>query len=426
MKIKADNQGVRYMFRSLRIRNFRLYFMGQTISLTGGWIQQIAMSWLVYKLSGSVALLGTVFFVSQIPMFFILPFSSAIIDKTNKKLMLFATQALFMVHSILLSILYFTSLIKIWHILVLSFVYGLINSFDNPNRQAFYIELVPKDNILNAVALNSTVLNSTRLIGPAIAGVLIGIIGEGGCFLINSFAAFLSLGFILFIEYKRMSISQNKLRVIKDIKEALSYISSSLPTKAIMIIVFFFCFLVFPITTFIPAYVKDVLSLESDSLGLIMAFIGVGSLLASFFLASRKEILSLGRIQLVSLLASSILIIPFFFVKSIYLSLLLSVLLGFSIVGVIASTTTVLQALTSEDIKARILGCYLIFFTLGSSLGNLFLGWLSDIIGLAYAIGVSGFVAILAILIYLPYRKKVNKLTKDIYIEKGVVEVIPV
>ena len=173
-------------FSSLRFTNFRLYFYGQVISLSGNWMQQIAMSWLVYRLTGSVALLGTIYFISQIPMFFMTPLSSAIIDKVNKKIVLILTQIFFILHALTLTILYFTNLIEVWHLISLSFLLGIINAFDNPTRQAFYTSLVPKEFIINAVALNSTVLNATRLIGPAIAGFLIVIVGEGGCFLINS------------------------------------------------------------------------------------------------------------------------------------------------------------------------------------------------------------------------------------------------
>ncbi len=412
-------------FSSLRFTNFRLYFYGQVISLSGNWMQQIAMSWLVYRLTGSVALLGTIYFISQIPMFFMTPLSSAIIDKVNKKIVLILTQILFILHALTLTILYFTNLIEVWHLISLSFLLGIINAFDNPTRQAFYTSLVPKEFIINAVALNSTVLNATRLIGPAIAGFLIIIVGEGGCFLINSITYIFSIIFLLMIRLHKDSIKHKPISIINDIKEGFNYMHKNIPIKVLMAITLLFCFFIFPLITFIPAYVKDILNMGSETLGLIMSFIGVGSLLASLYIASRKEILSLGKIQFIGILVCGLIVMPFFFVGSLIITILLSIILGFTMVCAIASTNTILQALTHNEMKGRIMGYYLMFFTLGASFGNLFFGYLADILSLPYSMLISGALTIIGLLFYIPYYTRVNQLTKDKYIEIGILPNIP-
>jgi len=227
------------------------------------------------------------------------------------------------------------------------------------------------------------------------------------------------------IRLNKDSIKHKPISIINDIKEGFNYMHKNIPIKVLMAITLLFCFFIFPLITFIPAYVKDILNMGSETLGLIMSFIGVGSLLASLYIASRKEILSLGKIQFIGILVCGLIVMPFFFVESLIITILLSIILGFTMVCAIASTNTILQALTHNEMKGRIMGYYLMFFTLGASFGNLFFGYLADILSLPYSMLISGALTIIGLLFYIPYYTRVNQLTKDKYIEIGILPNIP-
>ncbi|MFA6200656.1 MAG: MFS transporter [Bacteroidales bacterium] len=419
MKIKGSN-----IFDSLRFRNFKLYFYGQCISLIGTWMQQVAMGWLVYRLTGSLILLGTLVFLSQIPTIFITPFASALIDKISKKKVLIFTQSFSMLQALILTILVFTNTIdasNIWIILLLSIFLGIVNAFDGPTRQSFYTSLVPQEYLTNAVALNSAIINGSRLIGPAIGGLLIGIFGEGGCFLINTVSYTFVIVALFKIRLDTIEINKAKLNMISDMKEGFHYMNERTPIKILLIITLIFSFLIFPITSFFPAYTKDTLQGGSETLGLIMSFLGIGSLSGALFLASRKSIVGLDKIQFFGVMVASLIIIPYFFVTSLWISLILSPLLGFCLVGTIASTNTMLQALTESKMKGRIMGYYTICFIGGSALGSLFLGWLSHYFSLSIIMASSGIICLIGLIIYSPYLKQISIQQKRIYTERGII-----
>jgi Arabinose efflux permease len=410
-------------FESLKYRDFSLYFYGQCVSCIGSWMQQLAMGWLIYRLTNSIALLGVVGFCSQIPVIFVSPFSSAIIDRLNKKHILLCTQIFFMLSALCLTLLVFLNILtnqNVWIILVLSILIGITNSFDMPTRQAFYTSLVPKECLSNAVALNSTVINGSRFIGPAIAGVLIGFISEGGCFLINTISYLFVIVAIMFI--KATDKKDNKtIHLISDIKEGYTYMKKRLPIKVLLVIMFGFSFFIFPVTTFFPAYAKDILGGDSTTLGILMSLLGLGAFIAALYLASRKSVLGLGKIQFTALLIASLLIIPFFFVKVKIIAFLLAMILGFCWVCSIVTTNTMLQALTESYMKGRIMGYYTMCFIGGSALGSLVLGLLCKCLSLPIVMSICGVMCLIGLCIYYPHKKYISKLKLKAYRERGIV-----
>lgn len=419
MKIKGVN-----LFDSLRFRNFKLYFYGQCISLIGTWMQQVALGWLMYRLTGSIALLGTIVFISQIPTLFITPFASAFIDKVNKKYILIFTQAFSMLQALILTILIFLNILdstNIWIILVLSLLLGIVNAFDGPTRQSFYTSLVPQEYLTNAVALNSAIINGSRLIGPAIGGLLIGVFGEEGCFLVNTISYIFVIIALFMIKIDNIGIKKEQLHMFSDMKEGFQYMNERIPIKLLLLMTLIFSSLIFPITTFIPAFVRDTLKGGSETLGLLMSFFGIGSLSAALFLASRKSIEGLDKIQFSGITFASLIIIPYFFVTSLWVALILSVFLGFFMVGAIASTNTMLQALIESKMKGRIMGNYTICFIGGSALGSLFLGWLSHFFSLSVIMASSGLICLIGLIIYSPYRKQISIQQRKIYTERGII-----
>ncbi len=412
------------LFESLKYRNFKLYFLGQCVSMVGSWIQQIAMGWLVYRLTGSVALLGVIVFLSQFPTFVVTPFVSTLIDKINKKTILVFTQTFFMLHALTLTILIFTSTLNssnVWIVLVLSFFFGVVNALDGPTRQAFYTSLVPKEMLTNAVALNSAVINGSRLIGPAIGGVVIGLFGEGVCFLIDTISFLFVIVALLKIKLPDTETLSEKVHLVQDIKEGIHYILKCLPIKVLLIMTFSLSFFIFPITSFLPAYVKDTLGGGSEMLGTLMSSLGIGSFTGALVLASRRNIIGLEKIQQTGIFIASLFLIPFFFIKNAFLSHILIIVIGYSMVSAIASTNTMIQALTPIYMKGRVMGYYTICFIGGSSLGNLAIGWFSKLYSLQIVMAVCGVLCLISLLLFYPYRKEIALEQNKIYSERGII-----
>ncbi|MDR1761571.1 MAG: MFS transporter [Bacteroidales bacterium] len=409
------------IFESFQYRNFRLYFTGQCLSQTGTWMQQIAMSWLIYNLTGSVVLLGMVVFLAQIPMMILTPFLSVLVDRFNKRSILLVEQSCAMCLAATLAILVFTDTIQIWHIMTLSICGGCISAIDMPTRQSFYTTLVPAEKLSNAIALNSAIINGARLFGPALAGVLIPIISEGGCFLLNAISYVCVLIALVKIDYTHTAQSNKKFSVFSDFKEGFSYIYHSFPIRTLLLTVSIFSFCVFTFTTFIPAYIKDILGGDSRYLGLFMSCFGIGSFSAAMYLAARKSVLGLGKIVSICMLLSSLSVIPLFHVRTIWVALILAVLLGFGLICTVASCNTLIQTILTPSMRGRVMGYYSMGFVGAGALGSLLWGWVSKFTNLPTAMGISGGICIIAAIVFERVRPKIRKHTHHIYVSKGII-----
>lgn len=414
------------IFDSMRFRNFRLYFIGQCISQTGTWMQQIAMSWLVYTLTDSIVLLGTVVFLSQIPILFVTPFSSVFTDRYDKRKILLLTQFLAMLQAAVLAVLVFTNTITTGAIMALSFFLGCVNSLDMPTRQAFYPSLVPQKKLSNAIALNSAIINGSRLIGPAIGGVFVQMIGEGGCFLLNAISYLFVLWALILIKYKPKKSDHEHKQVLHELREGFLYVKNSIPIRAILILITVFSFCGFNVTTFLPAYVKDTLNGSSGLLGLIMGCFGVGAFGAAMFLAARKSVLGLGKVVVLTISLSSLCLIPIFLIKTIVPVIFVAMLLGFGLICSIAAMNTLLQSLSHQQMRGRVMGYYSMAFVGFSALGNLFWSWIGKIIGLSYTMIACGGMLALSAFLFEKFRPIIRKHAQQIYIEKGIIKEIAI
>jgi len=316
--------------QSLKSRHYRLFFIGQSVSLIGTWMQVIAISWLVYDLTDSALLLGLVGFFSQVPSFFIAPFSGVFVDRWNRHRILVVTQSLSMIQAFLLAFLTLTGRITIWQIILLSLCLGLINAFDMPARQAFIVEIVEKrSDLANAIALNSSMVNSARLIGPAIAGILVAAVGEGFCFLINGIT-FLSVIFsLLAMKLKKKPEHRHSNNIFHDIKEGFRYSFGFIPIRSILLFLGLVSFIGMPYTVLMPIFAKDILHGGPNLLGYLMSAGGIGALLGGIYLASRKTVVGLGRILAASTGIFGISLILFSTSRVLWLSLLMMLIGGF-------------------------------------------------------------------------------------------------
>ena len=409
------------IFSSLESKNYRLYFTGQSISLIGSWMQSIAMGWLVYRLTGSKFLLGFIGFTSQIPSFILSPFAGVITDRFNRHKIMLWTQILFMVQAILLSALVLFNVIQVWHIIVLSLFFGFISAFDAPARQSLVIDLIDKpENLGNAIALNSAMFNGARLFGPAIAGILIAIVKEGPCFLINA----LSYIAVIFALYKikiPVKVKKETKNMNDGFKEGFAYTFGFKPIKILLILLAVLSLIGLPYSTLMPAYAAETLKGSSHTYGFLMSATGAGAFLGAIYLASRKTILGLGKIIAFSSVSFGFSLIGIAFCNYLGISLFILFLAGFFMITAIASINTLVQTLTDEDMRGRVMSFYAMALMGMNPIGNLIAGSLASGIGISNTLLCGGIITIAAGTWFALVRPSLKKHTHSIYIKKGFV-----
>lgn len=319
----VDQSTLKQIFSSLRSKNYRLYFYGQGISLIGTWIQNIALSWLVYRLTGSVFLLGLVGFTTQIPTFILTPFTGVITDRYDRMAIMRSAQVLFMIHAFVMAFLVLSGHIEVWHIIALSIVFGVINAFDAPARQSLVIDLIddPK-NLGNAIALNSAIFNGARLVGPAIAGMLIAVVGEGVCFLINAFSFIFVIGALWQIKILKERVAPPEKDFKKSFFEGLRYTFGTKEIRNLILLLGVMSLTAFPSIVLLPAYAKEILHGGADTLGFLMSALGAGALVGALYMASRKSTKGLENIITVTTLILSAMISLTGVTSSMWLALL--------------------------------------------------------------------------------------------------------
>lgn len=404
------------IFRALRYRNFRLFFMGQSVSLIGTWMQQVAMSWLVYRLTGSVFILGIVGFSSQIPAFIISPVTGVLADRWNRHLILKFTQTCAMIQAFILAFLTLSRSIAVWHIIALGIFLGLINSFDIPARQSFIIDMVEKKEILgNAIALNSFMFNMARLIGPSIAGIVIAVVGEGACFLINGIS-FLAVIVSLFL----MKITARKIKpkashILQEIKEGFDYTFGFVPIRSILILLGTISLMGMSYVVLMPVFAKDILHGGPSMLGFLMASAGIGALAGNIFLASRKNLLKLGNIIPISSSIFAVGLIAFSLSRLLWLSMLLLVVVGFGFMVNMASCNIVLQTIVDDDKRGRVMSFYAMAFMGMTPVGSLLAGVLASRVGATNTLIIGGTFCIFAALVFANKIPILKKMIHPIY-----------
>ncbi|HPS58431.1 MAG TPA: MFS transporter [Spirochaetota bacterium] len=397
--------GLRKAFRSLKYRNYRLFFMGQAVSLIGTWMQQVAVSWLAYRLTGSAIILGTVAFCAQIPVFILSPFTGALGDRLNRRNILFATQIFSMIQSFIFFVLTFTGIITTWHIVVLSLALGVINSFEMPTRQAFLLEMVDdKRDLPNAIALNSAAFNSSRLIGPAIAGIVVAFSGEAVCFAVNSASYFASAAALMMMRFAPApAYAAGKL--FDDIKEGFRYVRGNRLVRDLLIVVAFTSFFSMMFPVLLPIFAREVLKGDSHTFGFLVSAAGAGALAATMFLAIRTSIKGLWGIInacMMTLAAAFMLLSVHALLVMVMIFLALA---GFSTIVVIASCNTILQTVSDSDKRGRVISFYIMAFTGAAPLGSLAAGYVSHRIGAPWTFLCAGVVCLAAGILILFRRK---------------------
>jgi MFS family permease len=423
-RASASNNQVssKFILRALHHKNYRLFFGGQSISLIGTWMQQIAMSWLVYRLTNSALLLGIVGFSSHIPIFLLASVAGVYADRWNRHRILVVTQTLSMIQALILAILTLTGAIEVWQIIILSTCLGIVNAFDMPTRQSFFVELVEKSEDLgNAIALNSFTFNAARLVGPSIAGILIGYLGEGFCFLINGISFIGIIIALLAINVPKREEVVRISHVWQDLKEGYSYAFGFEPIRYILLQLGLMSFMGMSYTVLMPIFARDILHGGPHTLGFLMAASGVGALVGSIYLASRRTILGLGRIIASASAVFGMGIMCFSLSKVFIISLCLLFVAGFGLMVQIVSSNTILQSIVEEDKRGRIMSIYATALIGMAPFGSLFAGILASWIGAPYTIIVSGTACIIGSLLFALMLPEIRKKVRPIYIKMGII-----
>jgi len=415
------HSGLWPIFRALDNRNYRFFFFGQGVSLIGTWMQQLAMGWLVYRLTGSAFLLGIVGFAAQIPMLLLAPFAGVLSDRWRRHRVLIATQALSMLQAFTLAILTLTGSIQIWHIIVLSVILGLVNSFDMPARQAFTLEMVDrKEDLSNAIALNSSLFNASRLLGPALAGVIIAALGEGLCFLLNAVSYLAVLYSLLAMRLGPQPAQARETHILEGLREGLRYAFGFLPIRNILLLLGLTSLVGMPYTILMPVVAKDILHGGPATLGILMAGTGVGALLGAIYLASRKTVLGLGRWIAVATGLFGFGLIGFSFSRHLALSLPMLFVSGFGMIVGIAASNTILQTIAEEDKRGRLMSLYVVSFAGMAPFGSLLAGVLSSRIGAPATLAWCGAVCLLGGALFASQLKSLRAEVRPIYRAKGI------
>ena len=398
------------IFRSLRYKNFRLFFSGQIISLIGTWMQTIAMSWLVYRMTNSPLILGMIAFSSQIFAFFLSPFIGVFVDRYNRHRMLIITQSLSMLQAFVLFFLASNSLVSVGLIIALSMFLGIVNAFDIPTRQSFIVEMVEnKKDLGNAIALNSFIFNAARLVGPSVAGILIAITGESICFLINGLSYIAVIWALTRMQVKKHKGTAQRGDVLKDFKEGFSYTFGFLPIKAILFLTALASLTGMSYAVLMPVFAVDVFGGGPQIYGLLMAAIGIGAIAGTLYLASHKSVSHLAnKIPAASAIFGASLIV-FSFSHTFWFSLLILLVSGFSMMIQLASSNTVVQTIVEDSKRGRVMSFYTMCFMGVAPFGGLLSGYLANIIGAPFTLISGGFFSIVGALLFAAKSRQLKE-----------------
>jgi MFS family permease len=407
------------MARAFRYRNLRLFFAGQVVSLTGTWMQMVAMGWLVYRLTESPFLLGLVGFAGQLPTFLLGPFSGVIADRLSRHKILLATQALSMIQAGILAVLVLTDVVEIWHIISLSIFLGLISAFDTPARQSFVVDMVErKEDIGNAIAINSAIFNGARLVGPSVAGILIAKVGEGPCFLINSISYVAVIAALLEMRFAPKPHPPRR-RAFSEFAEGFKYAYGFLPIRAVLMMLGLTSLVGMPYAVLMPAYARDVLHGDSHTMGFLLGFAGAGALAGALFLASRRGLIRLNFIPMAAATFGTGLIL-LSLSKSQELSMALMMVTGFGMMMQMASSNTFIQTISDEDKRGRVMSFYAMAFMGTMPFGSLIAGAMADSIGTERTIMLGGMACILGALVFARFLPKLSAVVQDTFAAKGI------
>ncbi len=406
----------------MRHRNFRLFFGGQSISLIGTWMTRVATSWLVYRLSQSSLLLGAVGFAGQIPTFLLAPLAGVLVDRIDRRKVLVWTQSLAMAQSLALAWLTLSHRITISQVLALSAMQGVINAFDMPGRQSFMIRMVEdRSDLSNAIAINSSMVNVARLIGPSLAGLLIAATNEGWCFLVDGVSYIAVIASLLMMHIPRVGMERAATTMMAQLREGWTYVAGSLPIRSILLLFGLLSLMGWPFMVLMPIFAAQVLHGGPPTLGFLMGAVGVGSLVSALALVLRRSVRGLTRMIPIAAAIFGMGLIAFGFSNSLWISLPMMLVTGFGMMQGLTTSNTILQTLVDEKMRGRVMSYYTMAFVGMAPFGSLLAGALAHWIGAPRTVIVSGVACILGGLWFWSRLSAIRKDMRPVYERLGIV-----
>jgi MFS family permease len=414
-----DTSRIPQMLRALRHRNFQLFFSGQLISLIGTWMDNIAEAWLVYRLTGSSLLLGTVAFAGQIPVFLLAPIGGMVADRWNRRRVVIATQASSMMLAGILAVLTLTRRVTVWEVVVLAALMGAVNAFDIPARQAFLVDMVGREDLMNGIALNSSMFNGARVIGPSIAGILVASIGEGWCFAANSISYIAVIIGLLLMHVNRAPVETLRVSPFEHIVEGFRFVWNTGPIRALLLLLGLVSLVAMPYSVLMPIFAAKILHGNARTLGVLMGATGVGALGGALTLASRTGVKGLGRWVAVACASFGTFLILFSLSRWYLLSVALLVPVGFAMMVQMASSNTLIQAMVPDRLRGRAMAVYSMMFMGMAPMGALLSGWSADHLGAQWTLAIGGVGAIVGAALFARNLPKIRVEARELIIAQG-------
>ena len=388
-------------FRAMQHRNFQLFIAGQLISLIGTWMQTTAQLWLVYKLTGSAALLGVFGFASQVPMLFLSSIGGYVGDRYDRHRGVIATQTISMILAFALAGLTLTKLINEWELIVVAFLVGIVNAFDVPIRQAFLVHMVGKEDLPNAIALNSSIFNGARVVGPAIAGLAIAWVGEGWCFFLNGLSFVAVIVALLMMRIERREIKPSTDSPLRSFVQGFRFAMSDLPMRSALLLLSVLSLFGLQYSVFMPIYAQDILKGNARTLGLLMSSAGIGAVLGALHFAARTHYKGLARWIAATSTTCSVCLILFSQAKTFWLCVAVLFVVGSAATSQMAATNTLIQNRVPDELRSRVMAVYATMFMGVQPIGALLAGGVAKRIGAPYTLTAFGSLVLLGSLIFI-------------------------
>ncbi len=411
--------------RALRHRNFQLFFAGQLISLVGTWMQTVAQSWLVYRMTNSALLLGTVGFASQIPVFIIAPIGGIVADRRDRQHVVIATQTASMILAGILAALTLSGRVQVWHIMVLASGLGVVNAFDIPARQAFLIDMVGREDLMNAIALNSSMFNGARIIGPAVAGILVASIGEGWCFFANAVSYIAVIVGLLMMRIEHAAKLAAEGSPLQNILEGFAFVKNTKPIRAILLLLALVSFVGMPYAVLMPVFADKILHGGARALGILMCSTGVGALLGAASLAARVGVRGLGRLIAICSVGFGASLVLFAFSRIFWLSTVLLLPVGFCMMVQMASSNTLIQAMVPDQLRGRVLSVYTMMFMGMAPFGALGAGAVAHRVGAPWTVAVGGFACMIGAAFFWTQLPSFRREARELVMAQGMMAGTP-
>jgi MFS family permease len=413
-----------HAWRALRHRNFRLFFFGQTISVIGTWMTRLATTWLVYRLTHSALLLGIVSFAGQFISFALGPIAGVWVERLDRRKLLVWTQAAAAVQSLAMAALTLAHLINLWEIIALTALQGVINALDMPGRQSFLVQMVgDRNDLSNAIAINSSMANGARLIGPAVAGLVVAAWGEGWCFLIDGFSYFAVIGSLLMMHVPRVERQRKASSMLAQMREGWDYVRTFRPIRTILLLFSMISLMGYGWAVLLPVFAAQIFHGGATTLGWLSGAAGIGALTSGLSLAFRKSVVGLTRMLQIAVAMLGTALILVGFSKMLWLSLVLMAFVGFGMLQAASASNTIIQSLVSEDKRARVMSYYTMAFFGAAPFGSLISGALADWIGAPHAVMITGACCIAGALWFTFELPKITAVMHPIYQDKGLLPV---